>query len=149
MFSRKESSQIKHEFWTAFGRYMSPVPSAEGVKINWVNYHTTIKDIFFRMSADAGSATISISLEHRNAELRHQYFEKLLELKTLIHSILEEEWQWEENVTVGNKTVSRISKTLTGVSILNKDHWPELISFFKPRMIALDGFWQDAKWGFE
>jgi hypothetical protein len=149
MFSRKEASQIKHEFWTAFGRYMSPIPSAEGIKINWINYHTTIKDIFFRMDAGQKSATISISLEHNNTELRHLYFDQLLQLKILLHTTLEEEWVWKRDVVIDNRPVSRIEKTLPDVSVLNKDHWPDLISFFKPRMIALDNFWQDAKWGFE
>jgi len=149
MFSRKESSQIKQEFWTVFGRYMSPVPSAEGVKINWVNYHTTIKDIFFRMDADSTSASISISLEQRNPEIRHQYFDQFMALKTMLHTALDEEWTWHRDAVTDGKSMSRIEKTLQGVSILNRDHWPELISFFKPRIIALDTFWQDAKWGFD
>jgi hypothetical protein len=149
MFSRKESSQIKHEFWTTFGRYMSPVPSAEGMKINWVNYHTTIKDIFFRMDADSKAATISISLEHRNPELRHQCFERFVTLKTMLHTFLDEEWNWQRDVVVDGKTISRIEKMLPNVSVLNKDQWPDLITFFKPRLIALDSFWQDAKWGFD
>ncbi len=149
MFSRKESSQIKHEFWTTFGRYMSPVPSAEGVKINWVNYHTTIKDIFFRMDADSKSASISISLEHRNPESRHRYFDQFVTLKTMLHAILEEEWNWQRDVIVDGRSISRIEKTLPNVSILNRDQWSDLISFFKPRLMALDNFWRDAKWGFD
>lgn len=149
MFTRKESSQLKHEFWTAFGRYMSPVPSAEGEKINWVNYHTTIKDVFFRMDAGQKSASIFISLEHNNTSTRHLHFDHLLQLKTLLHSVLDEEWSWQRDVVIDNRVVSRVEKTLPGVSIMNRDHWPELISFFKPRIIALDSFWQDAKWGFE
>lgn len=148
MFSRKEASQIKHEFWTAFGRYMRPVPSAEGMKINWVNYHTTIKDIFFRMHADSKSAMIAISLEHRSSELRHQHFDQLVAMKTILHATLEEEWDWHRDIDVDGRTISRVEKTLGNISILNKDHWPELISFFKPRIIALDNFWQDAKWSF-
>ncbi|MCW3071352.1 MAG: hypothetical protein JWO44_1242, partial [Bacteroidetes bacterium] len=40
MYSRSEASQLKHEFWIAFGRYLSLHPNSEGEKINWVNYHT-------------------------------------------------------------------------------------------------------------
>ena len=149
MFSREEASRIKEEFWTAFGRYMSPVLSAAGEKINWVNYHTRLKDVHFRMDAGKKSATISISIEHRDPGIQELYFEQFLEYKTLLHSILEEEWDWQLHTTDDGKTVSRISKTITGVSIFNKEHWPTLISFFKPRMIALDSFWEDAKYGFE
>ena len=37
MFSKQEYSQLKKEFWTAFGLYMKPVPFAEGEKNNWIN----------------------------------------------------------------------------------------------------------------
>jgi hypothetical protein len=149
MFTQKEASSIRHEFWTVFGKYMSPVPSAEGMKINWVNYHTGIKDLYFRMDAGPKSATISISLEHKSGEIRGLYFEKLRELETLLHSALGELWQWNEDVSVDGKLLSRVSKEIHDVSIFNKDQWPELITFFKPRIIALDEFWQNAKYTFE
>jgi hypothetical protein len=150
MFSREEASRIRQEFWTAFGRYMSPILSAEGLKVNWVNYHTRVKDIYFRMDAGPKSATISISLEHSDPELQELYFEQLLQFKNLLHSTLEEEWNWELKVSVDDgKIVSRIYKEMPGVSVFNKDHWPELISFFKRRIIALDRFWENARYSFD
>jgi hypothetical protein len=149
MFTREESSRIHHEFWTTFGRYMSPVPSAEGLKINWINYHTRIKDLYFRMHADSKSAMISISMEHRNPEIQKLYFNRFKEFKTLLHESLGEPWKWKLHATVDDKVVSRIYKQIDNVSVLNKNDWPELISFFKPRMIALDAFWADAKYSFE
>ena len=38
---------------------------------------------------------------------------------------------------------------VTDVSIFNKEDWPQLISFFKQRMIALDQFWSMARYGFD
>jgi hypothetical protein len=150
MFTREEASRIREEFWTAFGKYMSPVLSAEGMKINWVNYHTGLKDVYFRMDAGQKSAVISISLEHRDADIRELYFGQFEELKGVLHSMLKEEWEWQLEVSVDNgKIISRIYKEISDVSVFNKDHWPQLISFFKPRMIALDGFWEDAKYSFE
>jgi hypothetical protein len=150
MFSREESSRIKQEFWTAFGRFMSPVPSAEGIKVNWINYHTRLKDVFFRMDAGQRSAAIYISLEHSDADIRELYFEQFLELRGLLHASLMEEWEWQSRVTAADgKVISRIYKEIPGVSVFNKDHWPELISFFKPRIIALDSFWEDAKYSFD
>ncbi|HEY0740598.1 MAG TPA: DUF4268 domain-containing protein [Chryseosolibacter sp.] len=150
MFSREEASRIREQFWTAFGKYMSPVPSAEGLKINWVNYHTRVKDVYFRMSADKKSAVISISMEHRDPGIQELYFEQFLELKSMLHDALQEEWVWHLHV-VGNdgKVTSRIYKEIQDVSIFKKEDWPELISFFKPRIIALDSFWEDARYAFE
>ena len=150
MFSREEASRIKEEFWTAFGRYMSPVLSSEGMKVNWVNYHTRIKDVYFRMDAGPKSAAISISIEHRDAEIQELYFEQFLSLKNILHENLGEDWKWlVQDEDEHGKQVSRIYKKIEDVNILNKQDWPTLISFFKPRIIALDSFWDTCKYAFE
>lgn len=129
---------------------MSPVLSTEGLKISWVNYHTRLKDIYFRMDAGAKTAMICISIEHHDTDIQALYFEQFGELKTLLHTTLKETWEWRLHVPAEDgKIVSRIYKELPGVSVFNKDHWPDLISFFKPRIIALDAFWEDAKYSFE
>jgi hypothetical protein len=149
MFTKEESSRIRHEFWTTFGRYMNPVLSAEGMKINWVNYHTRLKDVYFRMDAGAKSALIAITMEHRDPAIQELFFEQFLQFKTLLHTELGEEWQWELHATVAGKVLSRIYKEVPGVSILNKEHWADLITFFKPRIIALDNFWENARYSFD
>jgi hypothetical protein len=149
MFSREETSRIKTEFWTTFGKYLSPIPSAEGVKINWVNYHTQVKDVYFRMDAGIHTASIYISLEHADTGIRELYFEQFLQLKKLLHATLQEEWDWQLHVQAGDRTTSRIIKQLPGVSVFNKDQWADLISFFKPRIIALDQFWENARYSFD
>jgi hypothetical protein len=149
MFNREESSRIREEFWTVFGKYMSPVFSAEGMKINWMNYHTGIKDVYFRMDAGRRSNSIAISIEHRDKDIRELYFEQFLELKTLLHSTLQEEWIWQPDLEVDGKMLSRIFFELPGISVFNREQWHELISFFKPRIIALDEFWTDAKYSFD
>ena len=68
----------------------------------------------------------------------------------MLHTSLEEEWDWELHTTDEHyKTVSRIVKHLPDVSIFKESDWPALISFLKPRLIALDEFWCDAKDGFD
>lgn len=150
MFSKEEASRSREEFWTAFGKYMRPVPSAEGEKINWVNYHTGLKDVYFRMDAGNRSATISITMEHRDPLMQELYFEQFQALRKILLTVLEENWEWQLHTPVQEgKVISRIYKTIPDVSVFSKDHWPEMISFFKPRIIALDAFWADAKYSFE
>jgi len=150
MFKRDEASRLKHEFWTTFGRYMRPVPSAEGTKINWVNYHTGVKHLYFRMDSEAKAAMISISIEHRDALFRELYFQQFQQFEQILHATLGETWHWQQHVPVeGTRLISRISKELPGASVFDKNDWPELISFFKPRIIALDNFWSDARFSFE
>jgi hypothetical protein len=150
LYSKDEASQLKQNFWTTFGQYISPQLSAEGLRVNWVNYKTGIKYVYFRMEAAKKSASIAIEIAHPDAGIQELFFEQFLELKSVLHSVLDEEWEWQLHTTDENgKTVCRILKVLGGVSIFNKNDWPALISFFKPRIIALDEFWSDAKYAFD
>jgi hypothetical protein len=150
MYTKDQASQLKQAFWTAFGQYMSPVLSAEGLRTNWINYKTGVKHIFFKMQADNKTASIAIEIAHPDKELQQLFFEQFATYKTMLHSTLGEEWQWQLRTTDEYcKTISRIYTELAPVSIFQKEDWPKLISFFKPRIIALDEFWSDAKAAFE
>ncbi|MGN6166291.1 MAG: DUF4268 domain-containing protein [Flavisolibacter sp.] len=150
MYSRQQAAQLKQEFWTVFGQYMTPVLSAEGEKINWINYKTGEKDIYFKMQADNKTAAVAIEITHKDAGVQQLYFEQFAELKKIIENILGEQWTWQLHITDENgKVISRIYKEISNVSIFKKEEWPLLISFFKPRIIALDEFWSSAKYGFE
>jgi len=150
MYSKEQATQLKQAFWTAFGQYMGPVLSAEGMSTNWVNYKTGVKHIFFRMQADNKTATISIDITHPDKELQQLYFEQFAMCKTILNTTLDEAWDWELHSTDEyDKTVCRIYKQLSPVSVYQKEDWPKLISFFKPRIIALDEFWNDVKYAFE
>ena len=150
MYSKDEASQLKQEFWTTFGQYISPQLSAEGLKINWVNYKTGIKHLYFKMEASKRSAFIAIEIMHPDAGIQELFFEQFKELKNILHSALNEDWDWQlHTADDSGKTISRIVRHLYGVSIFNKNDWPALISFFKPRIIALDEFWSDAKYAFD
>ena len=149
MYSRQDAAQLRQSFWTSFGLYMAPVPSAEGLKINWVNYKTGVKDLYFKMQAESGIARIAIVLAHSNEQRRQEFFLQLLQVKNLLRDALQEDWQWELRVQdENNKTVSHIHTSLKGVNIYRKEDWSAMISFFKPRMIALDTFWTEVKEGF-
>jgi hypothetical protein len=150
MYSKQEAAKLKKQFWTAFGQYMAPVLSAEGEKINWINYKTGEKDIFFRMHADNKKAYVAIEITHKDEALQALYFEQFKQLKAFLQNALHEEWTWLLHTTDENgKRISRIYTEMEGVSIFNKTDWPQLISFFKSRIMALDKFWSTAKHVFE
>jgi len=150
MFSKQEMAILKQQFWTSFGQYMTPVPSAEGFKINWVNYKTGVKDLHFKMLAGSTAATISIVMAHAATSRQTLFFNQFMRVKNVLQDALQEDWQWALHVPdENNKTVSCMYTSLTGVNIFKKEDWPAIISFFKPRMIALDSFWTKVKFGFE
>jgi hypothetical protein len=150
MYSKQEAAQRRQEFWTAFGQYMAPVFSAEGEKINWVNYKTGEKNIVFRMQADTKKAVIAIEINHKDREIQQLFFEQFIELEKLFEEAVGPDWQWQLHTTDENgKEVSRISKEQPGVSVFRQEDWPALISFFKKEMMALDEFWSNVKYSFE
>jgi hypothetical protein len=150
LYSKDQASQLKQEFWTSFGQYIAPHLSSEGLKINWINYKTGIKHLFFKMHADKRQASIAIELTHPDEEIRGLVFEQFTEFKKLFEEQLQEKWEWElDSYDEYEKKISRIYKVLPDVSIFKKEDWPALISFLKPRMIALDEFWSNAQYSFE
>lgn len=150
MYTQKESSRLRQAFWTTFGQYMAPLLSAEGQKVNWVNYKTCIPNINFKMDADNTTATIAIVLSHNDIEVQQLYFEQFEQLQTLLKNTLDEKWIWQKPVfNEYGKPISRIYKELIGVNIYDKEDWPALISFFKQRILALDEFWSNARYAFE
>lgn len=150
MYSKEEASKLRQQFWISFGQYMKPIPSAEGLTINWVNYKTGIKHLYFKMDVTQTHASISIVITHPDQENRRVYFEQFLAFKVLFLDAVAEEWDWEEyGVDQYGAPYSSISKTLKSVSIFNQQQWPSLISFLKPRIIALDQFWVEVRPVFE
>lgn len=146
MYTKEEKYQLRKGFWTAFGQYINPVLSASGLRVNWINYKTGVKDVFFRMEADKNYARIGIELVHADAGIRELYFEQFLEFKNILHNALNEEWTWEPTYTDEyGKSYALIYTELRTASLYKKEDWPELISFLKPRLIVLDEVWTDIK----
>lgn len=150
MFTKHETAKQKQAFWTTFGKYMKPIPAADGDKVNWINYKTGVPGIYFRMDADQEQASIAIVLSHADVDLQRRHYDQLVQLKNMLHTSLAEDWLWQPLIPDEfGKTISKTGKEITGVNINRTEDWPELISFFKPRIIALDEFWSMAKYGFE
>lgn len=150
MFSKAEASQLRQQFWTTFGQYIRPQLSADGEKVNWINYKTGVKHVYFKMEAENRKARIGIEITHADSGIQELFFEQFQELKTLLHNTLNEEWEWQLHYFDNEgKTISRIYKELEEASVFNRDDWPRLISFFKPRIIALNEFWSTAKYAFD
>jgi len=150
MYTKNELSKTRQEFWTTFGQYMKPVPNADGTKINWKNYKTGVKHMYFRMKAERDFASISIEVQHPDKEIRSLLYDQLVTFKRIFQQEVEEEWSWvPDSENEWGEFSSKVEKTLPGVSVMNRDDWPEIISFLKPRIIAIDAFWSNMKYGFE
>ena len=129
---------------------MAPIPNSDGEKVTWVNYKTGIRYLFFRMEASNKTAQIGIEIAHPDEGIRALIFEQFKEFKAVLNAELNEEWIWDDlHYDEYGKATARIYMEARGLNVFKKEDWPELIQFFKPRIIALDSFWSMAKYGFE
>jgi len=146
MFSNNEISKLRKKFWISFGMYMKPVPGCKGEPVNWLNYNTGIRGIYFKLDASIHSAIISIELRHPLEADRMHCYNQFESMKNLLHQSTGYDWEWKVNMEDENKQlISSISLQLEKVSISNEADWPAIISFLKPRIIALDNFWEIVK----
>jgi hypothetical protein len=145
MYTQQEASEIRQQFWTTLGQYLSPIPSASGEKVNWVNYKTGVKGIRFRMDAQNKYSFVAIEIRAEE-EQRLRFYQTFLSLRNQ----LPEYFEWMENGEDElGKPLSRIWCEKNGPTLFNKQHWPELISFFKENILLLDLFWAENKDIFE
>ncbi len=129
---------------------MTLQPTAEGGKVNWINYKTGIKHLYFRMDANQRSGSISIEMTHPDAGIQALMFEQFQSYRAILHNEIDEEWDWMLHSTDQfGKRISSISRSITEVNIFKQEDWPTLITFFKTRIMALDRFWTDVKYGFD
>jgi|SRR6188768_3913048 hypothetical protein len=150
MYSRREKSLMRKNFWTMFGQYMRPVLNANDEELNWLNYKTGARHIYFRLDATEEYASVAIELRHPETSRQEFYFEKFKRLERLFHQTMGEGWNWQLHMTdEDGKHVSRIRSHLNNVNVCNNNDWPAMISFLKPRVIALDQFWNLVKEEFE
>ncbi len=102
------------------------------------------------MQADKKTASIAIELTHPDLEIQQLFFEQFEALRNVLHEQVGEEWQWALHTTNDDdKVISRIYTEISPVNVFDKNDWPALISFFKPRIIALDEFWSNAQYSFD
>ncbi len=88
MFSKQEASQLRQQFWTTLGQYLSPVYSSENKKINWINYRSGVKYISFKMYAGEEAAKIAIEIAHPETENRVNYFNAFKTLKAEFENLV-------------------------------------------------------------
>lgn len=135
MFSKEESLYIKKEFWVQF---------AEAYPRKWLLYNTKIKDVSFKFYIDNKKAQVSLDIEPKEEEKRKIYFEKIQSLQTILleeylyEAILERNYYLESG-----KAISRIWVEKLGVSLNNKNTWPEIFDFFNETMSQFEVFFYE------
>lgn len=135
MFSKEEALQIKKDFWIAF---------ADEYPRKWLLYNTKIKDVTFKFYVDNKKAQVLLDIEPKDEEKRIIYYEKVESLKTILLEDYLDDVIFERNFYLENgKVISRIWVEKTGISINNKNTWPEIFDFFAEKMDAFERFFYE------
>jgi hypothetical protein len=150
VYTKEEASLVRQKFWTKFGKYMQPVPSATGEDVHWINYKTGIKGIAFKMNADNNRAIVEIEIALKDEQLQHKYFHIFKMYEKEFDKMAANNWSFEKNFTDGyGKNFSYIFTQISPINIFRETDWPTIISFLKTNIMALDVFWADYKVAFE
>ena len=147
MFSKSEASRIRSAFWTNFGRYIAPVPSANGYNINWINYRTGVKHIRFTMDFTSRNAEVWVEFTFTDTNKRAQVFDAFASLWKTTNN--DEEWIFINDTVKDEKQMAAVRSSIENVNIFQQDTWPDAIAFLKKQMLMLDEFWVENKEMFE
>ncbi|MEN8786611.1 MAG: DUF4268 domain-containing protein [Flavobacteriales bacterium] len=143
MYSKEESRSLRREFWTSFGVYMKKYNKVYQGKINWVNYNTKCKDIYFRLDVTKKKASFSFDLQHRDTGMRELFYEQFTELKAVINDSFENELTWVSEFETEYGTSSRIYAELENVSVFNKNDWHDVFPFLEKNIVSAHEFWNE------
>ncbi|WP_339649662.1 DUF4268 domain-containing protein [uncultured Salegentibacter sp.] len=137
MFSKAESKKLRQQFWTSFGIVF---------RRKWLLYNTGIKELELKFTFNKKFAQVSIDVIDEDPLIREYYFEKLLSLKKILtteylpDALFEEEYELPEG-----KIISRVYVQLDGVSIHNRNQWPEAMKFLNDNMEKMETFFVEYK----
>ncbi len=141
MYTKEDAALVRSKFWTTFGKYMKPIPNANGEDVNWINYKTGISRVRLKTDVQNGLAFILIEVSGEH-EARNKIFDSLQRLNfhwNTETNILKDEYNDSEQL------VHQITTTLDAVSVFRESDWPQIISFLKTNLIHFDKFWCEHK----
>ena len=136
MFSKEESSQLRKEFWTSFGKSFPR---------KWVLYKTKIKDFGFKFVADKKQALVCLDIESFDRTKNELLFDQVLELKNILTEDYLPDVIFDElYVLESGKIIHRVYVKYNGdFNIHNKNTWQNVYYFFNEAMNQFEEFYED------
>lgn len=144
MFTKQELKNINTKFWTVFGTLMKPHRSISGSKINWSNYNTKVKGIYFRLLADKNSASVCLDFENKDEDIKELQMAQFDELKNVFNSTMPSEFEHQQ-LMIDDRFIDRYQVSINNCSLFSESSWPDMFAFYKNNLIAFDDFWTNFK----
>jgi hypothetical protein len=146
MYSKEDAKSLRLEFWSRFENYSSLRRRQKGKPARWTMNKTGIRQLKLKFDLDTEKATVGIDIETRNLDKRLELMDKLESLRTILEKVVGSGLIWElEHILPTGKSISRICLEKNGVSIYDKETWPEVFPFFYKNMMKIEEFFEEYK----
>ena len=138
MFSKEESTSLRKEFWTCFGKSFPR---------KWILYNTKIKGLSFKFVANRKNAMICLDIENPDKMSNKILFEKILSLQTILKEEYLSEVIFDDSYRLENeKIIHRIYiNHKDKFSIYNKNTWNSCYNFYVEVMPKFELFFLEYK----
>jgi len=138
MFSKEESTSLRKEFWTCFGKSFPR---------KWILYNTKIKGLSFKFVANRKNAMICLDIENPDKMANKILFEKILSLQTILKEEYLSEVIFDDSYRLENeKIIHRIYiNHKDKFSIYNKNTWSSCYNFYVEVMPKFELFFLEYK----
>jgi hypothetical protein len=138
MFSEEDSTVLRKEFWTSFGKSFPR---------KWLLYNTKIKGLNFKFVADRKKAMICLDIEHSDEIASEIIYDQILSLKTILIEEYLPEVIFDGSYELENgKIIRRIYINHTEkFSIYNKNTWRSCYEFYVKFMPKFELFFYEYK----
>ncbi len=138
MFSKEESTSLRKEFWTCFGKSFPR---------KWILYNTKIKGLSFKFVANRKNAMICLDIENPDKIANKILFEKILSLQTILKEEYLSEVIFDDSYRLENeKIIHRIYINYKDkFSIYNKNTWSSCYNFYVEVMPKFELFFLEYK----
>ena len=144
MFSKDEEKEFKAKFWSDLNEELALVKGVHANKVNWTNFNTGIKNIYFRIDIEGDIPKICIDIQFLDAGIREIYYQQFEEFKERLNKSFKGEIKWLPTFEHSNtRTISRISVANPDLNTRNQDQWPEIYSFLIENFQVLESFWAE------
>jgi len=144
MLSKEARKAWNEAFWLGFKNYMRAQLSANGKRVNWINYPTQVKNTYLRMVCEGKNIALCYDIQFKDEGVQAIFWEQLTELKVVLESNMSIPTNWE--ATYLNKEgqhIGRIFWQLEGANFYEQEDWPHIYAFFKKHLKEFDVFYQE------
>ncbi len=133
MYDQEEAKQIRLEFWNKFTVISEIRRRKLGKSRHWIMHHTGLPALNLKFDINETEKWVSVGFEVKSKNIADQlfYYYKLQSLKPFIEKALGPE--------------TRVHLKLSGVSIFDKENWPEMFEFMFDKMLAIEDVFIEYK----